>query len=56
MTRITKNVIWLSLTAMLCLTALDITAMVVLGIDGKLMLIVIGAIAGLAGYKIVIQK
>jgi hypothetical protein len=56
MTKLTRNVIWLSTIAIVCLTILDIVAMVVLRIDGKLMMFVIGAIAGLAGYKIVIQR
>jgi len=44
-----KNVLVL-LTAIICLTALEVTAMLT-GIDGYLFSLIVVAIAGIAGFK-----
>ena len=42
----------LTVCAMLCITALEITNMVFFGVDGVILSGVIGVLCGLAGYKL----
>lgn len=42
----------ITLAAMLAITLIEICAMVILGIDGVLLGAVVGALAGLGGYRL----
>ena len=46
-----KPIAWKSITAILCLTAIEITALLK-GINGVLLAAVIAAVAGLGGYVV----